>query len=436
MTRSALRVFAGAALAASVAVSAAAQSPNCGILQGTALEFLPGSSGTIPGSADMSLGGDDTYLYVLTQWGFARASLANAGDPGPYVLTNIGRYHGNGGKIPITCDCHQGSNTMDVAQAPDGTARMISDWQPFRQGQGGSGLAAQMGQATGPGSPSFGQQIDLPQPVPQGSRLAAIYTGSGRFFGYFPVEADGVYVANMQSPSGLVEPPMSASLAIGWTSSASSVPGVRLKAAHVNAAGYSDKYILAGTTYGDNRLHVAEINPTTGGLVEVASGNLVGGEYPSVLDIAVVNGEIFIFASSEAGLHAYAFNPPSGTLSPAGSIAGSLYYAAVRGPAALPGDLPAPGDADGLRDRHLRLEVADPGRLAAASEDAQARRRERCQLHRERLRGARQAERRSRHGLPVSRGRNDAGVSRSTPTRSTSRASRPIRPLRRFRSRR
>src|SRR5215472_777497 len=45
---------------------------------------LPSASGSIPPSGDMVIGGSSNYLYVMTQWGIARASLANPANPAPY----------------------------------------------------------------------------------------------------------------------------------------------------------------------------------------------------------------------------------------------------------------------------------------------------------------------------------------------------------------
>ena len=103
-----------------------AQGNDCGVPLGTAMTSLPTWSGTLPGSADMSVASSDNYLYVLTQWGFARAPLdgtSGPGNPSPYSYVVMGSEAGSGspGRIPILCDCHQGSNTFDVAEAPDGT---------------------------------------------------------------------------------------------------------------------------------------------------------------------------------------------------------------------------------------------------------------------------------------------------------------------------
>src|SRR6185295_15875267 len=161
----------------------------------------------------------------------------------------------------IMCDCHQGWNVMDVAEAPDGTARMIGDWQPYAQGGPPppstnphfSGLPAMVAQANGSGNPSFGQQIDLSARVPIGGRVAAIWLdpssgGSGKYYAYFPVKQADVYKADISSPTGdpsynsPIEPSPSS---LGWSSTASL--GVRLKAKHVQINGY-DEFLLVGAT--------------------------------------------------------------------------------------------------------------------------------------------------------------------------------------------
>src|SRR5262245_50001369 len=77
INRPVVRILALAvAFAASLAGIALAQNPNCGVVQADATTMLPTYSGTLPPLGDMSLGGGSSYVYVVTQWGFARASLA------------------------------------------------------------------------------------------------------------------------------------------------------------------------------------------------------------------------------------------------------------------------------------------------------------------------------------------------------------------------
>jgi PKD repeat protein len=346
MSRPVTRLFALAVvLALGPAALASGQTQDCGVLIAATQVAFPSFSGTLPGSADMTTAGGSSYLYALTQWGVARASLADPQNPGPFTQVIVGQEGGsnNGGLIPILCDCHQGGNNMDAAQAPGGTARAISDWQPFKQGGGGSGLAAQLVQASGAGGLSFGNQISLDAVVPVGARIAAVYLpSSGKYFGYFPTSTSGVEKVDLTSPTGSTSAAQAlpATLGIGWSSidnsnfpSPPSTVGVRLRAARVTAGGY-DQYVLVGATKGDKTLHVAEINPTTGALTEVASTPLVG--FPIQFDVGVVNGEIFIVsAEGTSGLQIYQFTPPN-LLQNVNSMSGVYYRAALRGPAPFP----------------------------------------------------------------------------------------------------
>ncbi len=314
---------------------------------------LPSAAGVIPASGDMAIGVNGDYLYVLTQWGIARVSLSNPSDPTGYNQVVVGKEGGSSvGIIPIVCDCHQGSSFFDIAENSDGsgTARMIEDWIPYTQGgppppndpnHNFSGLPAQATMATGSGAPGFGQQIDLPDRVSLGGRVAAIYTGNGKYFGYLPVQSDNVYLADLSSPSGVPDyhNPIETSVAIGWQSGQTAV---RMKAKHVSVPGY-DKYILVGTT-SDLVLHLAEINAATGALTEVASGAVVTN--PSQMDIATVNGQIFIFAAEgAAGTQVLKYDPTSGTVSQVHLFSGNSRRVVVRGPQPFPGLFIHSGDA-------------------------------------------------------------------------------------------
>ncbi len=315
---------------------------------------LPSGSGTIPPSGDMALGVNGDYLYVLTQWGISRVSLANnPGNPTGYNSVIVGREGGSSvGIIPILCDCHQGSQFFDVAENSDGsgTARMIEDWIPWTQGgppppndpNGNfSGLPAQATMATGAGAPGFGQQVDLPNRVPPGGRSTVVYTGNGKYFAYLPIDSDGVYLADLSSPSGLPDyhNPIDTSLAISWQSGQTAV---RLRAEHVSIPNY-DAYILVGTTP-DLVMHVAEINAATGALTEVASGAAIAN--PQQMDIATVNGQIFIFAAEgAAGTQVLKYDPVAGTVSQVHLFSGNARRAIVRGPQPFPGLFIHSGDA-------------------------------------------------------------------------------------------
>ncbi len=329
------RLLASLAIAASIG-TAALQAADCGIPLGTSITTLPLYTGTLPGSADMSLGGNSSYLYVLTQWGMVRGSIADPSNPGSFTQIVIGKEGGsnNGGIIPILCDCHQGGNTMDVAENPNGDSRVISDWQPFKQGGGNSGLGAQLAMTTGPGVMAFGNQIDIPSDVPLGSRISAIYLpGTGKYYGYFPTSSNNVQKVDMSSPNGSpdVSEALPSSNAIGWSSTPTS--GVRLAEAHVVAGSY-DKHILVGATPADSTLHWAEINETNGSLTEVANTSLVG--FPVQMDIGVINGEIFVVAAEgAAGMNVYRFTPPN-TLQYVTGMSGTYFRAFLRGPQPFP----------------------------------------------------------------------------------------------------
>ena len=209
MSRSTCRSLAlGLALLCFFGAAAFAQSPDCGILQGNASTMLPNFAGSLPPSGDTTTGLGSSHLYVLTQWGFARAPISSPANPTPYngiVIGNEGG-SGSGGIIPILCDCHQGANTMAAAQGPGGAARFISDWQPADQGgepgdNNFSGLPAMVAMTNDNGPIGFGQQVELPDTVAPSGRIAAIYTGS-KYFAYLPVKGNGVYMADMTSPTG------------------------------------------------------------------------------------------------------------------------------------------------------------------------------------------------------------------------------------------
>jgi hypothetical protein len=134
-----------------VASIASAQS-TCGIYQSNSRYTVPANSGNITG---ITTAGGSQYLYVMTQFGFARSSLALPGNPSSWALGQIGLKFQNGGRVPMVCDCWQGGTTMDVAEAPDGSSRMMSDWYASRQG---GGLPGQVARATGGGAPDFARR--------------------------------------------------------------------------------------------------------------------------------------------------------------------------------------------------------------------------------------------------------------------------------------
>src|SRR5678816_940037 len=130
---------------------------TCVSTTGQVTTQLPANSGSLQGIFAMPQG--SRYLYLMTQYGIARGSLADPANPGPFVLAQIGHKSiggvDNGGKVPMVCDCWQGGTTIDAAEAADGSARMISDWN-LR----GGGLAAEVATADASNNVAFGQQID------------------------------------------------------------------------------------------------------------------------------------------------------------------------------------------------------------------------------------------------------------------------------------
>ncbi|HSD71649.1 MAG TPA: hypothetical protein VLE54_02605, partial [Thermoanaerobaculia bacterium] len=327
-----LSLFSLAALFWLGSVDASAQTPGCATLQGSAAtQSLPRYAGTLTAGNLSTAGGNGNYLYVLTQWGFARSSLADPGSPTAFTQVIIADEpgSGNGGLIQLTCDCHQGGTAFDAAEAPDGSARMISDFNAARLAP--TLLApAQVARADGSGSVRFGQQSNIGSGgVTQGLRIAAIYvSSSGKYFGYVPT-GTGVAVIDMTNTSGSLAKSnaLNPSGFLGWTSTSA----VRLTAARVNFGG-SDLYLLAGATSG-NTLRIGTINPASGSVTETASVSTTGAS--NSLNIALVNGRIFVFsAEGTSGLHAYEYAPGQfgGTLTPvAGSIPGNFDRVLVRG---------------------------------------------------------------------------------------------------------
>src|SRR5262249_21137758 len=166
-----------------IALFGLAQTPPCGAVGGTPPStMLPDQSDTITGSFQLVLRGSNSapHLYLTTQFGVVRTPLTPVTNPNGYGLAGVGLYPGIDGVIPIVCDCHQGWNAFDVAEATDGSARMVGAWNPYTQGgppgsSGFSGLPAQVTQATGSNDLAFGQQTDLPSKV--SGIPTAIYIG-------------------------------------------------------------------------------------------------------------------------------------------------------------------------------------------------------------------------------------------------------------------
>ncbi len=293
---------------------------------------LPQFSGSLtPGN--LSTGGSSNYLYVATQWGFARTSLANPASLGTFSQVVIADEpgSGNGGLIQLTCDCHQGATAFAAAEAPDGSSRMISDFNASKQA--GTILApAEAGRTDGSGGVKFGQQVKLAigsdGTFPLGGKIGAIYlASSGKYIGYVPTP-NGIAVVDMTNTNGQT----AKSAALSPVSVLYWAPSSPAKVAAFKVTfGSSDLYLLAGSI--DGAIRIATINPTTGIPTETASIRASGT--PKSFAVATVNGRIFVFsAEGTAGLHVYEYQPSqfSGTLTALPtSIPGNFDRLMVRG---------------------------------------------------------------------------------------------------------
>jgi hypothetical protein len=311
--------------------SARAQS-GCGP-QGTPSTLsLPRFAGSLA-STNLSTGGGSSYLYVLTQWGFARASLADPATPTGFTQVVIADEpgSGNGGLIDLSCDCHQGGTAFGVAEAPDGSARMISDFNAAKQAP--SLLApAQLARADGGANVRFGQQVRVAigsdGATTSGMKIAAIYLpSSGKYVGYVPTE-QGVAVIDLTNTTGNTgkSSALQPSTILNWTSTSA----VRVFATKVTI-GSSDLYLLAGST--GSTLRVATINASSG--VPTESASVATAARPLSVWIANVNGRIFVFsAEGTSGLKAYEYQPSQfgGTLTPSSiTIPGNFDRVIVKG---------------------------------------------------------------------------------------------------------
>jgi len=282
---------------------------------------MPKFSGT-PSGVFAALTAPGPYLYIKTQYGFARVSLADPSNPSNGQLAQVGQKFvggvNNGGVVGMNCDCWQGGTTIDTAEAADGTSRMISDWIAGDQGLHGEVV---IGNGSGV---SFGQQINV-DTVPLGSRVTGIALSSGKYIAYFPTQSNGsgggVSVVDVTSPNGSpsrlggINP--FASLAWGNGSA------VLLKAGYLGG-----KYLLAGAIRGDKTLRMAEIDPTTGVPTETSS-IATAGTFGS-LALATVDGRTFVFvAHNSSGLRVYEY--ANGALQPPFIMPGNFNEVVVRG---------------------------------------------------------------------------------------------------------
>jgi len=258
----ALSVLATAAVLWLDTTAARAQS-GCGLQGSPSTVSLPSYAGSVtPGN--LSTGGGSSYLYVATQWGFARASLADPANPSGFTQVIIAEEpgSGSGGLIKLGCDCHQGATTFSAAEAPDGSARMLSDFNASKQAP--TVLApAQLARADGSANVRFGQQVRVAigsdGAIPLGVKIGVIYLpSSGKYFGYVPTE-QGVAVIDVTNTTGNTG--KSAALQplgfLNW----SATSAVRVFSGKVTF-GSSDLYLLAGST--GPTLRIATINASNG----------------------------------------------------------------------------------------------------------------------------------------------------------------------------
>jgi PKD repeat protein len=275
---------------------------TCVSTTGQVTTQLPANSGSLQGIFAMPQG--SRYLYLMTQYGIARGSLADPANPGPFVLAQIGHKSiggvDNGGKVPMVCDCWQGGTTIDAAEAADGSARMISDWN-LR----GGGLAAEVATADASNNVAFGQQIDIGSRV-LGARVASFYLASGKFIGYFPFAVTGgggVAVVDVTTTNG--QPAGNEALEPFTTLSWGNGSAVILKSAIVGG-----KYLLAGAVNSEGRIRIAEVDSSTGVPTEKSSAATAG--VVGSLAIASVGGRTMIFAAEgTAGVRVYEYSSGS-----------------------------------------------------------------------------------------------------------------------------
>ncbi|MEO8348706.1 MAG: PKD domain-containing protein [Acidobacteriota bacterium] len=349
-----LAVFVAAAILWLNTGATEAQS-GCGLQGSPSTNSMPRFAGTLT-SGNLSTGGSSNYLYVVTQWGFARSSLSNPDNPSDFSQVIIAEEpgSGNGGLIRLTCDCHQGATAFAAAEAPDGSARMISDFNAARQA-GTLVTPAQAARSDGSGGVRFGNQVKLglgsDGSFPLGAKIGAIYVASsGKYFGYVPTE-QGVAVIDLTNTNGQ----LNKSAALTPVSIFNWSPGSPAKVAAFRVTvGGSDLYLLAGVV--DQTIRIATINPSSGVPSESASAASAG--FARSLAVATVNGRIFVFtAEGTSGLRTYEYVPSQfgGALTAtSSSIAGNFDRVMVRG-----GQLPAIFAHNNLSSTQSAIEIYD-----------------------------------------------------------------------------
>src|SRR5262249_39512125 len=100
----------------------------------TTLSQFPANTGS-PGTHELYIPPAAQNLYLPSEWGVLRASLADPSNRGPSALYGVGNPLPFPGVINIGCDCSQAWRTLDPAEDSTGAnARVIGGWSPFAQG--------------------------------------------------------------------------------------------------------------------------------------------------------------------------------------------------------------------------------------------------------------------------------------------------------------
>jgi PKD repeat protein len=332
--RSRSNVFVAAVVSAFVLATAGSLQAQTCSANGGPSQQAPQYTGTSSGIT--STAGGNQHLYVDTEWGVARFSLANPAAPAPGTVGMIGldvsqgAYPSyNGGVVPIHVDSHQGPTWYGAAEAPDGTARVVTDWSPaINQGDGLNGHVV-MAAAAGP--MAFGQSINGPKPDGPGEPIAVAYVGGGFYsYSYMP---GGISITNVTSPNGSpgltggqfgYQDPTLALQPIGsfgvWGS-----PNT-LSIANVTMGGVG-KTLLVGSAAGV--LHVAYVN-SNGTLTDSGVSAAPSGYVYAVNAVNVGTKVILFTAEGSQGIRGYEFT--GSALVPGVSyIAGTFDYLVVRG---------------------------------------------------------------------------------------------------------
>jgi len=301
-----------------------ASAQNCAVPQANSDVVLPAFSGTIAGDA-ISTGSGNDYVYVLTQWGFARGSLAaDPGNPAGFNQVIIAEEpgSGSGGLIQVTCDCHHGGTLFDVAEAPDGSARLISNYTA----RDSRLTNAELVRADGSGSLRFGQQVF------SGTirwKPTAIYLpSSGKYIGYVSTSSTTeIFDLTTTTGSLTVSSALRPIMTFPW------VAPQALRAARVTGSGF-DKFLLAG--YYDGSTRVAVLDPVTGIPAEIGA---IASGVPETLFWGVVSDRVFLVGTfpndSTPSLKIFEFHVGTGALSLAYQINGGFIKAVFRGNSSL-----------------------------------------------------------------------------------------------------